>query len=516
MAAVPPWMTPVAETYSSQHTSHSLAVHKSRHLARKHDAPSPKKRRPHVAAAAPPPLAAREDELASFGTTDADTSDSNDDSRHAGSRYLAHRSHSLDPNSSPQRFRSQRATDSGSNNSSHHAGDRFRTERFADSGSNDSSHHKGDRSRSIRMAEPGATDFHGSRHLARDADATRFRTIQRSDLESDGSVSGGSRFTSKESSLHAGNRFPRGAERAPSSASTCVDPDHIELIRSVSAVLVRRMHDNEEAEERLRMPLFNEDTHTVKPASDRWRVEVPSLYVPALPLATLYHLELLPPPELPPPLFPVPDEDDVSAFIEHIWFKTKLTPQSLVICLIYIDRLESKSTSVVLHARSWRPIVFSALLLASKVWHDVSYWNSDFSNICPMFTTRNVNQMERAFLQLLTYNTIITASQYASYYFSLRAASRSRALQRGEAAERAGGGRNEAIPVVEATAASLAEGGAAQNTRIKHHASDSFNERREGPFSKPSADENFRSKYFMSLNISGAARLEAPQRLSLQ
>jgi len=47
---------------------------------------------------------------------------------------------------------------------------------------------------------------------------------------------------------------------------------------------------------------------------------------------------------------------------------------------------------VLLHARSWRPIVFASLLLASKVWHDVSYWNSDFSSICPMFNLRNINR----------------------------------------------------------------------------------------------------------------------------
>ena len=47
---------------------------------------------------------------------------------------------------------------------------------------------------------------------------------------------------------------------------------------------------------------------------------------------------------------------------------------------------------MLLHARSWRPIVFASLLLASKVWHDVSYWNSDFSSICPMFNLRNINR----------------------------------------------------------------------------------------------------------------------------
>ena len=53
---------------------------------------------------------------------------------------------------------------------------------------------------------------------------------------------------------------------------------------------------------------------------------------------------------------------------------------------------QARSAGVLLHARSWRPIVFASLLLASKVWHDVSYWNSDFSSICPMFNLRNINR----------------------------------------------------------------------------------------------------------------------------
>lgn len=37
--------------------------------------------------------------------------------------------------------------------------------------------------------------------------------------------------------------------------------------------------------------------------------------------------------------------------------------------------------------------------VACQVWHDISYWNSDFSSICPMFHVRNINRMERAYLQ---------------------------------------------------------------------------------------------------------------------
>jgi hypothetical protein len=186
----------------------------------------------------------------------------------------------------------------------------------------------------------------------------------------------------------------------------------------------------------------------------------------AVSFPTLYTLKKLRPPPRLPPSYPVPSMRTVNDFIENIWHRARLTPQSLVICLVYVDRLEARSEGAILHARSWRPIIFTSLLLASKVWHDVSYWNSDFSTICPMFTTRNINQMERAYLQLLQYNTIISASQYASYYFSLRTAALSH-----PAASAAG----------EPAAARRAAG-------------------RGG--------DNFRRKYLMTLNVPSASKIE--------
>jgi len=82
---------------------------------------------------------------------------------------------------------------------------------------------------------------------------------------------------------------------------------------------------------------------------------------------TLYTLRQLPPPKEEPKAYPVPDARTIATFIENIRQRARLTPQSLVITLIYVDRLEARSEGVLLHARSWRPIVFASLLLASKV-----------------------------------------------------------------------------------------------------------------------------------------------------
>ena len=151
------------------------------------------------------------------------------------------------------------------------------------------------------------------------------------------------------------------------SSSTCVEPDHRELIRSVGVVLHRRVRDNETAESKVVLPLFCEDTHTEPEPEEHYEVSFPLYHQQMLSFGTIYTLRKLPPPKLPPPNIPVPDAYEITKFIENIRHKARLTPQSLVIALIYVDRLEARSEGVLLHARSWKPIVFASLLLSSKV-----------------------------------------------------------------------------------------------------------------------------------------------------
>ena len=165
-----------------------------------------------------------------------------------------------------------------------------------------------------------------------------------------------------------GSADPGSAVQLPiSSGSTCVEPDSRALIRSVSTVLHRRIRDNETADTKTTLPLFLEDTHTEPEVEDRFEVTLPLLHLQLVACPTLFELTKLPPPPTEPRAFPIPDVETIDTFIHNIWHKARLTPQSLVITLVYVDRLEARSEGVLLHARSWRPIVFSSLLLASKV-----------------------------------------------------------------------------------------------------------------------------------------------------
>jgi len=112
-------------------------------------------------------------------------------------------------------------------------------------------------------------------------------------------------------------------------------------------------------------------------------------------------------------------EDAIFHTIKSIYSIAEFSPECLVISLLYIERLRSL-TKILLLLSNWQPILLAAMVVAQKVWDDKSLLNVDFSVICSAYTLKDINSLERRFLELLEYNVSITASMYASYYFELR------------------------------------------------------------------------------------------------
>merc|ERR1719217_731801 len=111
-------------------------------------------------------------------------------------------------------------------------------------------------------------------------------------------------------------------------------------------------------------------------------------------------------------------EDNIFRAIKSIYSIAEFSPECLVISLLYIERL--RSLTKVLLLNNWQPILLAAMVIAQKVWDDKSLLNVDFSVICSAYTLKDINNLEKKFLELLEYNVSITASMYASYYFELR------------------------------------------------------------------------------------------------
>lgn len=120
----------------------------------------------------------------------------------------------------------------------------------------------------------------------------------------------------------------------------------------------------------------------------------------------------------------VPSLDTITAFYRNVFSRAQMETDCIIMSLIYVERL-IKVTSGVLRPRrsNWRSLLFSCMILSSKVWDDLSMWNSDFSQTCPVgvhFSVKRINELELAILKALGYKVKVLASEYAKYYFLLR------------------------------------------------------------------------------------------------
>merc|ERR1719198_2902957 len=115
----------------------------------------------------------------------------------------------------------------------------------------------------------------------------------------------------------------------------------------------------------------------------------------------------------------VPNEETIFHTLRSVYECARIPSECLIVSLVYIERLIAVSEVPIL-VTSWRPILLAALILSQKVWDDRSLHNVDFSMFCPMFTLKEINHLERKFLELIEYDVSVSTSLYASYYFQLR------------------------------------------------------------------------------------------------
>jgi hypothetical protein len=151
----------------------------------------------------------------------------------------------------------------------------------------------------------------------------------------------------------------------------------------------------------------------------------------------------------------LPNLSEVTNFYRDVFQKAKMEKDCIIMTLVYVERLIKVTNGLVRpRAENWRSILFSCMVLSSKVWDDLSMWNADFmcvervfslvaddfirdlfltrlyhtltalhSQTCPsgvIFSLKRVNELELAVLSALSYNVKVPASEYAKYYFLLR------------------------------------------------------------------------------------------------
>jgi hypothetical protein len=81
-----------------------------------------------------------------------------------------------------------------------------------------------------------------------------------------------------------------------------------------------------------------------------------------------------------------PTLEEVTRFYRHVFFRAKMEPDTIIMTLIYVERLIKCSQGRLRpRTRNWRSLLFSCAVLSSKVWDDMSMWNGDFTYVSRNF-----------------------------------------------------------------------------------------------------------------------------------
>jgi WW domain/Cyclin len=124
---------------------------------------------------------------------------------------------------------------------------------------------------------------------------------------------------------------------------------------------------------------------------------------------------------------PIPSLDEVTRFYEEFYKRSQMEHDTIITSLIYLERLIKETNGALApDPENWHSILFATMVLASKVWDDLSMWNVDFSNVSAhtdglsSFTLGRINQLEIELLKILHFDVKVPASEYAKYYFLIR------------------------------------------------------------------------------------------------
>eukprot|EP00004_Rigifila_ramosa_P027386 TRINITY_DN8913_c0_g1_i2.p1 TRINITY_DN8913_c0_g1~~TRINITY_DN8913_c0_g1_i2.p1 ORF type:complete len:455 (+),score=116.29 TRINITY_DN8913_c0_g1_i2:1349-2713(+) len=120
--------------------------------------------------------------------------------------------------------------------------------------------------------------------------------------------------------------------------------------------------------------------------------------------------------------FETPTVDKIYSFIKAVYTALQSSIETTIISLVYIERF-LYSSSLPVTPDNWRRIFLGAYLLSLKVWDENATWNVDFCQLFPKLQVKDMNGLEREFLNVLSFNVTLRASTYAAWYYELRSLS---------------------------------------------------------------------------------------------
>lgn len=114
-----------------------------------------------------------------------------------------------------------------------------------------------------------------------------------------------------------------------------------------------------------------------------------------------------------------PHQDEIYYYSKYVVLSSKMEKEIPLMALTYIERLLTK-VGILMNHWNWRRILLTTLIVASKIWDDDSLENVHFPKVMRDVTLKEVNSLEKIFLELTNFDLSIKGSDYAKYYFVLR------------------------------------------------------------------------------------------------
>merc|ERR1719201_856946 len=107
----------------------------------------------------------------------------------------------------------------------------------------------------------------------------------------------------------------------------------------------------------------------------------------------------------------VPSKWEISQVVAETMERFQMQPEASIVALVYLDRFSEKSGEVV-SADNWRRLIFTSLILASKVWDEVPFNNNEIAQISPTYSLEELQTFERIFVQALEFDLSVHDTEY--------------------------------------------------------------------------------------------------------
>jgi len=143
-----------------------------------------------------------------------------------------------------------------------------------------------------------------------------------------------------------------------------------------------------------------------------WNIQTTSGYSSTMPLFIYTYQKVI------EPVRPCSDSD-ILKFMRKIIDTMSLANECILVSLIYLEKFMTTS-KIEIRFSNWKPLLFTSILLASKFWEDLCFWNADFSEELNFYPLKSINRMESEFISLCDYNIYVSAELYAQYYNNVR------------------------------------------------------------------------------------------------